>query len=199
MPIPEDHSWQQSEDVPTSAGLSSFNLLDEQLFFSELALKPGMTLLDYGCGLGNYSIAAAPHIGPTGRIFACDPWDEGIETLEIRAAMAGYAQIHAAVCKPSGRLSVEDREIDLCLLATVVHVLEQDGLLAEALSEIKRVLKQDGMLAIVEFHKKEGPPGPPLSWRISPKRLVEVIGSAGFLVTRTVDVGPHNYLALFSR
>jgi cyclopropane fatty-acyl-phospholipid synthase-like methyltransferase len=44
----------QEEDIPTAAGLSSFNLLDERKFFDALGLFPGMTMLDLGCGLGNY-------------------------------------------------------------------------------------------------------------------------------------------------
>ncbi len=64
------------EGVPTSAGLSSFNLLNEQKFFNALALKPGMTLLDFGCGLGNYSIAASPYFNQVGQhnyfsLFSC--------------------------------------------------------------------------------------------------------------------------------
>jgi glutamine cyclotransferase len=46
------------DTVPTSAGLSSFNLLDEDKFFTGLALKPGMTLLDFGCGVGNNLVDA---------------------------------------------------------------------------------------------------------------------------------------------
>ncbi|HHO47426.1 MAG TPA: methyltransferase domain-containing protein [Desulfobacteraceae bacterium] len=86
------------EQVPTSAGLSSFNLLDEKKFFSALAPEQGMIVLDLGCGVGNYAIALAPHVGNAGHVYALDLWEEGIETLEVRASIGRHANITARVC-----------------------------------------------------------------------------------------------------
>ena len=186
------------EGVPTSAGLSSFNLLNEQKFFNALALKPGMTFLDFGCGLGNYSIAASPYVGEGGQVYAVDLWEEGLETLEVRAAMAGLENIQTSVCGAGDKLLIEDQSVDLCLMATVLHILVHEKLINDTLREIKRVLKPRGIVAIVEFYKKQGPPGPPLSWRLSPSELQEMFIGAGFRGTATLKVGLHNYLSLFS-
>ena len=186
------------EGIPTSAGLSSFNLLDEQKFFNALALKPGMTFLDFGCGLGNYSMAASPNIGEGGHIYAVDLWEEGLETLEVRAAMAGLENIQTSVCGAGDKLLIEDQSVDLCLMATVLHILVHEKLINDTLREIKRVLKPGGIVAIVEFYKKQGPPGPPLSWRLSPSELQEMFLGAGFRCTANLKVGVHNYLSLFS-
>lgn len=187
------------ENVPISAGLSSFNLLDEGKLFTGLDLEPGMSLLDFGCGLGNYSIAASPYVGNSGHVYAVDPWEEGIETLEIRAAMTELENIQAFVYEAGDPLPIKDQVIDLCLMATVVHILGQEQLIPEVLLEITRVLKPEGTIAVVEFHKKEGPPGPPLSWRLAPDELTKIFGASGFQVSLTENVGPHNYLSLFSQ
>ena len=186
------------DNVPTSAGLSSFNLLDEQILFNALALKPGMALLDFGCGLGNYSIAASPYVDKSGQIYAVDMWDEGLEILEVRAVMARLENIQTCVCGGGDILSIEDQTVDLCLMATVAHILVQEKLIKDTLREIKRVLKPGGIVAVVEFYKKKGPPGPPLSWRLSPTELIEVFVDSGYRVTETIKVGPHNYLSFFS-
>ncbi len=186
------------EGLPTSAGLSSFNLLDEQNFFNALALKPGMKFLDFGCGLGNYSIAASPYVGESGKVYAADLWEEGLETLEVRAAMAGLVNIQTSACGAGDKLFIEDQSVDLCLMATVLHILVHERLISDTLCEIKRVLKPKGIVAVVEFYKKQGPPGPPLSWRLSPSKLQEMFLGAGFRETATLKVGPHNYLSLFS-
>lgn len=185
------------EDVPTSAGLSSFNLLDEKQLFAGLALQPGMTMLDFACGVGNYAIAASPYIGANGRIYAVDPWEEGVETLEIRASMARLVNIEAYVCGAGDRLPIDDQVVDLCLLATIVHILDQEKKFEKTMTEIKRVLKPGGRIAVVEFHKKEGPPGPPFSWRLAPETLERIVASSGFIPEQVMDVGPHNYLTLF--
>lgn len=195
--IPAKPALKMDENVPTSAGLSSYNLLNEQKFFAALDLEPGMNLLDFGCGVGNYAIAAAPYVGANGRICAVDLWEEGVETLEIRAAMAKLDNIRALVCGAGNRLPFESRIFDLCLMATVVHILVQEQLIKETLKEIIRVLKPGGKVAVVEFQKKDEEPGPPFAWRLSPDELQHIMNGSGFQIIETVEVGPHNYLSLF--
>ena len=76
----------QDKTKPTGAGKSSFGLIDTAKFFQALELKKGVTFLDVACGRGNYSMAAAEIIGPNGRVFALDLWEEGILSLRNEAA-----------------------------------------------------------------------------------------------------------------
>jgi ubiquinone/menaquinone biosynthesis C-methylase UbiE len=192
-----DESHVPEENLPTSAGLSSYNLLDEQRLFTTLGLAPGMIVLDFGCGLGNYAVACAPRVGEQGVIHALDPWDEGIETLEVRAARAGLANIRPLVVGKCDRLPLADQSVDFCLLATVLHILVLEGLAARVLPEVRRVLRPGATLAVVEFHKREGPPGPPLAWRLAPSDLAALLAPHAFVVHECTDVGPHNYLARY--
>lgn len=186
------------EDIPTSAGLSSFNLLDERRLFAALGLTPGMTMLDLGCGLGNYAVASSPYVGGQGIIHALDLWEEGIETLAVRAEIGHLANIRAGVANAGASLPLAERSVDLCLMATVIHILVQEGGIQKTLAEVRRVLKPEGTLAVVEFHKVDGPPGPPRGWRLSPAELELLLAPFGFCASICVDVGPGNYLSLFS-
>lgn len=185
------------ENVPTSAGLSSYNLLDEKTFFEALQLRPGMTVLDLACGVGNYSVAAVPHLGGTGHILAMDLWTEGIETLRVRADMRHTDAILPLIGDAAAGLPVRSRSIDCCLMATIVHILSQENALFRVLGEIRRILRPAGILAVVEFHKIDGPPGPPLSWRLSPGELENIISSRDFHCMLHRDIGPYNYLSVF--
>ena len=182
---------------PIAAGKSSFDLIDSGKLFSELQLKKDTVFLDLACGNGPYSIAASKYIGDEGMIYAVDLWREGIDNLSREVSVRQIKHMHARVADVSRNIPIEDHSIDICLMATVLHDLIQDSTEKGTLKEVKRGLKQNGSLAVIEFKKVEGPPGPPLKIRISPEELVNILTSYGFGFVRTTEIGPYNYLSVF--
>ncbi len=185
------------ENIPTSAGLSSYNLLNEKKLFHTLSLRPGIIMLDLGCGVGNYTVTASPYIGDKGFVCAMDLWEEGIETLMVRTNIGKLSNIHPIVADASYSLPFQRNSFDLCLMATFIHILHHEGTMKRVLRGVKHILKADGMLAVVEFHKIEGPPGPPLGWRLTPGQLGAQLSSLGYDCINTVDISPNNYLSIF--
>ncbi|MDH3358227.1 MAG: methyltransferase domain-containing protein [Desulfobacteraceae bacterium] len=185
-------------EKPIAAGKSSFNLVDSKKLFSELRLKENTTLLDLACGSGAYSIAASEYIGEEGLIYAVDLWKEGIDNLLKEVKIKQINNIHANIADISIHIPMESSCIDVCLMATVLHDLIQDDTDQETLGELKRVLKPNGSLAIIEFKKIEGPPGPPIQIRISPEKLDAILFSHDFRKVLTTDIGPYNYLSIFT-
>ncbi|MDH4206563.1 MAG: class I SAM-dependent methyltransferase [Desulfobacteraceae bacterium] len=185
-------------EKPIAAGKSSFNLIDSYKLFSELRLKEDTSFLDLACGSGPYSIAASEYIGEEGIIYAVDLWKEGIDNLLKEVKIKQINNIHASIADISIHIPIESRCVDVCLMATVLHDLIQDNTDQETLEELKRVLKPNGSLAIIEFNKIEGPPGPPIQIRISPERLDAILFSHDFRKVLTTDIGPYNYLSIFT-
>jgi ubiquinone/menaquinone biosynthesis C-methylase UbiE len=185
-------------EKPIAAGKSSFNLVDSKKLFSELRLKENTTLLDLACGSGAYSIAASEYIGEEGLIYAVDLWKEGIDNLLKEVKIKQINNIHANIADISIHIPMESSCIDVCLMATVLHDLIQDDTDQETLGELKRVLKPNGSLAIIEFKKIERPPGPPIQIRISPEKLDAILFSHDFRKVLTTDIGPYNYLSIFT-
>ncbi len=183
---------------PIAAGNSSFDLIDSSKLFSELQLKKDTVFLDLACGSGSYSIAALKYIGDEGKIYAVDLWIEGIDNLLREIAAKHIKHIHASVADISRNILIETHSIDICLMATVLHDLIQDNTEEGTLREAKRVLKPKGLLAVIEFRKVEGPPGPPLKIRVSPENLNNILSSYGFRHVKTAEIGPYNYLSVFS-
>jgi len=186
----------ENEKKPTGAGKSSFDLIDTEKFFQELDLQKGISFLDVASGRGAYSLAVSDIIGPQGSVFAVDLWAEGIEMLKTAAQERGIENITAFVSDVGRRIPVEDQSIDVCLMATVLHDLVEDRIDRGALNEIARVVKSAGTLAVMEFKKIDGPPGPPKHIRLSPEDVADMLDSFGFKKERTADVGPYNYLIL---
>ena len=183
---------------PTAAGKSSFDLIDAAVFYRELGLNPGITFLDVACGRGAYSLKASQIVGSAGTVYAVDLWQEGIEQLKASALEENANNIKAFVSDAGRHIPVDDQVVDVCLMATVLHDFVEDHISKEVLQEVVRVLRPGGLLAIVEFKKIHGPPGPPVHIRLSPEQVGEMLRPHGFTEDRLVDIGPYNYLILFN-
>jgi ubiquinone/menaquinone biosynthesis C-methylase UbiE len=57
-------------------------------------LRPGMRVLDIGCGPGDVSFVAARLVGPTGSVLGVDAAPEMIELARTRAAEKGLPTVH---------------------------------------------------------------------------------------------------------
>ncbi len=184
---------------PTGAGKNSFDLIDVETFYRELDLPKGVVFLDVACGRGAYCLQASEIIGPTGTVYAVDLWEEGIRHLNARAAETNASNIKAFVADAGRKIPVADQSVDVCLMATVLHDFVEDRISKEVLQEIVRVMKSAGRLAIVEFKKIDGPPGPPRPIRLAPEAVEDMLVPLGFRKDRLVDLGPYNYLIMFRK
>ena len=187
------------ENKPTGAGKSSFGLIDTAKFFRELNLKKGVTFLDVACGWGSYSLAASDIVGKDGQVYAVDLWEEGILNLRKEADSKGFQNMATFVSDVAQNIPVENDCVDVCLMATVLHDFVGDKVDRQVMKEIIRVMKPEGILAIVEFKKKEGPPGPPKPVRLSPEEVDKIVSVYGFKLKRFSEVGPDNYLQIFTK
>ena len=182
---------------PHGAGKSSFGLVDADLIFGEFRLGGGISFLDLGCGRGEYAIAAASIIGDEGSVYAVDLWEEGIASLQEEVAAKGIKNVKAMVADVGKMIPMEDNSVDMCFMATVFHDLVLADEAEGALEEIFRVLKRDGLLAIVEFEKVDGPPGPPVSSRLAPEEVENKVTPYGFELIKVTTAGAYNYLMIF--
>jgi ubiquinone/menaquinone biosynthesis C-methylase UbiE len=183
---------------PPGAGKSSFDLIDSKRLFSGMGLKKGDIFLDLGCGIGSYSIAASEYVGNNGRVYAVDLWKPGIDILKQTLIAERIKTVMPIVADMGKNLPLDEDSVDLCLMATVFHDLLQAGVHEQALVETRRVLKKDAQLAIVEFKKREEPPGPPMHIRISTQDLEKTLDRYGFHQIATREIGPYHYVSLFA-
>jgi len=184
------------QKLPIAAGKSSFNLIDSELLFKELELSDNTEFLDFACGTGIYSMALSQII-EHGHIFSLDLWKEGVNTLIETALRNGIHNINGIIADGTKEIPLKDNSIDICLAATVIHDLKADNNVSGALLEIKRVLRIDGKLAIIEFNKIDGPPGPPKNIRISPEELRQQFSEFGFHETHNTQISEQIYLSVF--
>jgi ubiquinone/menaquinone biosynthesis C-methylase UbiE len=187
------------KEKPHGAGSSSFDLIHPDRLFEELNLKKGCTFLDMGCGPGQYSIAASNLVGDEGLVYAVDLWEEAIDALFRRVSALDIKNIRMMVGDVSQPLPIGAEAVDVCLISTVLHDFVEEGVAYKALEEVARVLKPKGLLAIIEFRKIEGPPGPSVRIRLSPEDVERLVFPHGFIPQRSTDIGPYNYLVIFEK
>jgi SAM-dependent methyltransferase len=105
-------------------------------------LRPGMTLLDVGCGPGTITADLAARIAP-GRLTACELTGDALALARAEAISRGSANIDFAVSDVHA-LDFADAAFD------VVHahqVLQHAGDPVGALREMRRVCKSGGIIA----------------------------------------------------
>ena len=183
---------------PVAAGKSSFDLIDPKKALALIAVKPGSRFLDLACGFGHYSLAIADRIGEKGLVYAVDLWQEGIDSLNREIAKGGMTNIRPIVADIRNRLPVEERSIDACLLATILHDLAKEDRKA-TLREVVRLLKPGGMLTIIEFKKIDKGPGPPIAIRMDEAEIEALVTPYGFTRVAGDEVGEFNYLLKYEQ
>jgi ubiquinone/menaquinone biosynthesis C-methylase UbiE len=109
-------------------------------------VKPGMTVMDIGCGMGLFSIAMAKLVGNQGRVIAVDLQQKMLDVLRRRAQRTGVAdRIQLHKCEHD-RLGI-NAQTDFALAFMMVHEVPDQRWL---LGEIQACLKPGGKLLVAE-------------------------------------------------
>lgn len=182
---------------PKGAGKSSFELIDSKQLAALLPVKPGTVVLDLACGKGNYSLFLSEIVGKQGLVYAVDLWKEGLLLLEEQVEAQDISNILTLLADASQDIDIDSDSVDVCLMATVLHDFEEAKQAGNVLRKIKTILKPGGHLAVIEFKKIEGPPGPPISIRLSEDDVDELVSGYGFKKLKATDMGDYTYLMTF--
>jgi ubiquinone/menaquinone biosynthesis C-methylase UbiE len=188
-----------SNAKPCGAGSSSYDLVDRKKVFRRLKLRKGSRFLDMACGPGDYAIEAARMLGSEGVVYAADLWPEALARLQQKAKAQNLENIKTIFGDVSRRLPMEDATVDVCFIATALHDFVREGVAFEALAEAARLLRPGGFLAVLEFKKIEGPPGPPMDIRLTPEEVEKLASLHGFAKEEFTEVGPYTYLMILEK
>jgi SAM-dependent methyltransferase len=176
---------------------SSFAMHDPEIVDLELALRPGDRFLDLGCGAGDYALRAATFVRESGSVLALDKTARALKDLEEEADRRGLGNITTIVSDFTASLPIPDDSVDVCLVATALHMVRLAEVGPELFADVHRVLRPGGRLVVIECKREETPCGPPLSMRSSPDDIEAIAMPCGFERAGLTDLG-YTYLLRFN-
>ncbi len=106
-------------------------------------IQGGQTLLDYGCGTGDFTIPAARIVGPTGKVYALDYFPRQLGIVEEQSKKEGLTNIETILS--AHKTGLPDKCIDIVWMCDVLHEISERRLV---LAELHRVLREQGVLVI---------------------------------------------------
>lgn len=186
-----------SQIMPKGSGKSSFDLINSDILKNVLPVEPGSVVLDLACGRGIYSMFLSEIVGDTGLLYAVDLWEEGLQLLGKEIDEKNITNILPMLNDATQKIEIDDYSVDVCLMASVLHDFEEMNKSGNVIEQVKTILNPGGYLAVIEFKKVSGPPGPPKKIRLSEDQTEKMVTGYGFKKIKTVDIGDYNYLMIF--
>jgi len=120
-------------------------------FLKRIGIKPGHTVVDFGCRVGHYSIPAAMLVGPDGKVYAIDKDRDVLDELEEKASASGLTNLTTVETAGEADLLLPDIPVDVFLLYDVLHLIEKDSRLT-LYSRIREALDAGAILSVYPKH-----------------------------------------------
>ncbi len=140
LPCPSWLGWFVERDNPFAKAAQA------QFIIDNLDSKPGMKIIDIGCGPGRVTIPLAQHMGSQGELVAMDIQQEMLERIEQKAKAHHLDTIiYLKAGLGEGKLALN--HFDRALLVCVLGEIPNQKL---ALEEVFKALKPGGILSITE-------------------------------------------------
>jgi len=120
-------------------------LNDPERTLAGAGIRPGMQVLEIGCGTGYFTLSAARRIGATGGLCSTDISQQAIEFVRKKVDASGLQNVSLRVADAKAT-GLPDGAYDMVLLFGVVPAPMLP--LSLLLPEMRRVLKPNGVLAV---------------------------------------------------
>lgn len=138
-PFPASQSWLL--DNPISRAQAD-------RLVSKLDVRPGMKVLDFGCGPGRLTLPLGKLVGASGAVLAVDLQQEMLDRVEHRVAAAGLDNVRT-LRAAAGQAQLPPDYFDLAVLAHVLGEIRSDQRVP-ALRQIVTALRPSGRLLVLE-------------------------------------------------
>ncbi len=178
--------------------MATEGFLNPDSIITELNIKPGSKIGDFGSGSGYFGLLLAAAVGPDGLVTAIDVLQNKLDTLRTAAQARNLLNLNyvRGNLEVLGGSQLQDASQDLVLLA---NILFQSQKKEDILKEAARVLKSGGELAVIDWDPASpfGPKGS--GWKFSKEEGQNLAGPLGFGLVREIPVAKDHWGLLFKK
>jgi predicted methyltransferase len=173
---PERDTWQKPAEVVKA-----------------LDLKAGMVAADLGAGTGYFSRFLSAAVSPGGMVLAIDVEPSMVQHLGERARLEKLGNLLPVLALPDDPFLPKGR-VDRILIVDTYHHIDSR---LEYFSRMREAMSPVGKVAIVDFHKRPLPVGPPPEHKLEIGFVVQEMEQAGWKLTEQKDFLPYQYFLVF--
>ncbi|MBD3289624.1 methyltransferase domain-containing protein [candidate division KSB1 bacterium] len=116
----------------------------------EAGIEQGDRVLDFGCGPGGFTIAAAELVGKNGKVFAADIHPMALKKVSRKSRRRKLD--HVQTIHTDCETGIESESIDVVLFYDTLHSLDYPE---KVLAELHRLLKTGGIMSFSDHHLGE--------------------------------------------
>jgi len=169
--------------------------LNPDKILDELDLKENMTVAEFGCGTGNFTLALAKKI-KQGRIYSLDIQEEKLSALKNKALLENFNNVIAIHCdlEAENGSTLHKNSVNTVLIPNLLFQTEDKNAI---IKESKRVLKQGGQLLIVDWLKSSFLS--PKQGIIYPEEIKKIAREIEFDFKKEFSAGEHHFGLLFNK
>lgn len=171
---------------------------DPQTNLRKLSLASGMTVVDFGSGVGAYAIPAAQLVAPEGKVYAVEIQKDLLETIKKEATAKNLSNVEFVWgdVEQAGGVGLADNLADVVIISDVLFQAKSMYTLS---LEAKRILKPGGRIMIIEWSESFGGIGPAPADIVKPEDVKKTFGSAGLAFISEFPAGDHHYGLIFAK
>jgi ubiquinone/menaquinone biosynthesis C-methylase UbiE len=164
------------------------SFIQPETLLKQLTISAGISVADFGCGSGYFSLAFARAVGKEGHVYALDILPSALEAVASHAKIENLPQLsvkRANLEKENGS-GLPPESIDFVVLK---DILFQNNNKEVVLHEVRRILRSGGQALLVEWNTKDASVGPEIKLRFPKEALLQLIANTGFTVKRELEAG----------
>ena len=169
---------------------SRFAGVDPRDVLAAHGIGAGHTIVDYGCGPGYLTLAAAELAGPSGKVYAVDKEPSMVELVRERCVGAGLSNVEA-VSNGGSNAPLPDAVADFVLCFLVLHYPDTDEGREAIARDIARLLKPGGQAVIIQWKAEQR-----RTSGITYEALAGILETAGLAADGPYDISDEHYKAI---